>query len=183
MTCFFFFRGGEGGKERGPFWRHISSRRRRDWARSTSFVVCRYLFMYEIFETVKLVEICSLETYTFPFNLRLNSHWQSSCTDTNKFTTYFSIYWISNDIRTFGWGKLPHNSQISNAKKENQRKIAGLPIWIAFSYEVTPFTFRECKGCREILMKSDIVKKFFWDVLNPVITWNFKILLKKCCRE
>ena len=28
--------------------------------------------MYKIFETVKLVEICSLETYTFPFNLRLN---------------------------------------------------------------------------------------------------------------
>ena len=119
---FFFFRGGEGGKERGPFWRHISSRRRRDWARSTSFVVCRYLFMYEIFETVKLVEICSLETYTFPFNLRLISHWQSTCTDTNKFTTYFSIYWISNDIRTFGWGKLPHNSQISNAKKKIREK-------------------------------------------------------------
>ena len=134
--CFFFFSGGEGGKERGPFWRRISLRRRRDWARSTSFVVCRYLFMYEIFETVKLVEICSLETYTFQFNLRLNSHWQSTCTDTNKFTTYFSIYWISNDIRTFGWGKLPHNSQISNAKKKIREKslVAYLDSFFLWSY-------------------------------------------------
>lgn len=49
----------------------------------------------------------------------------------------------------------------SRMLKRKSEKIAGLPIWIAFSYEVTPFTFRECKGCREMLMKSDIVKKFF----------------------